>query len=93
MSKFAAREPKAFVKFFRDLPEGKSVVLRMAGLKGLGAEVTERDDKPEEAEHELRVTKAAFLVVVKVLASLRQGRPVKLSSDKKSWIVYIGPRP
>lgn len=91
--KFAAREPKPFVKFFKELEPDKSVVLYFAGMKGLAAEVTERDDKPKHTEYELRVTRDGLVTVIKVLACLFQRRPVKFVPDKKSWNVYIGPRP
>lgn len=91
--KFVNREPRAFLAYFSELPDDEAVVLHAAGLQGLQAESTTNTQKPKEAQHEFRVTKEGLLIVLKILAALRQKRAVKLSPDKKSWNVYIGPKP
>lgn len=87
-----SRDPKDFHTLLTKKAEADdSIVLHGAGIRGLQAETTKNDKKPKETEAEERITKAALIVVLKIIFGLMRGRPVKLISDKKSWVVCFGP--
>jgi hypothetical protein len=94
MTKLISREPKHFWTLLtKKLKADEAIYLYSAGLRGLAAETTDNTDKPERTIAEERIAKSSLVLLVKIIAALREGRPVKLVPTPKTWTVCFGPLP
>lgn len=93
MKKLVTQAPKDVWKFFSDLEE-KSGAFLMLGKQGLALEETDDMSEPPNIASDDKVTRADWIVFLKVLVALRGGRPVKIIPAGKTQLrVFVGPKP
>jgi hypothetical protein len=97
MKKTTTSEPKAVWKFFHALPK-KSAVFMTADRAGLTLiETGDTEDPPSPVSAD-QLSRAHWMILLKVLVALRGGRPVKIvpvagdDDDDDEIRVFVGPK-
>lgn len=93
MTEIKSTKPRDFYDFFERVKSDEAVFLAPQTVSLKAKTTSDLSAPPGRTEPQGRVPRGALMTVIKIMAALLSGRPVKLVPDgDEHWNVFYGPK-